>query len=228
MPDNPDMAGSQAGSCEVATHNYVYVSNPKLCTVSAHCNVLGDVCAALFGKCGPSDPSDAFSAAVCPQVQEESACLAGTGGGRDVQQFQQVHASDGAQCTWQHDDDEVAACVRANSIAPVPSGAVGKATSLSALQTQCCGKTLDPLCSNAIKGYGCFWDGTSGQHVGPSTSGVCRATNLLSTDSTCISHTSNTACGADATCKWIPDDVSTPDVITAGCTTLTHKAKRGW
>ena len=55
-------------------------------------------------------------------------------------------------------DADIERCVRANSFAAAPGGALEQASSLTELNHACCGDVADPACSGAIAGQACRWD----------------------------------------------------------------------
>lgn len=139
----------------------------------------------------------------------------------------------GAMCQqiW-HNDDDIAACVRANSFTPrhTSTMAMSTAEDFTALYKQCCGPLSSPCLGN-VDHYSCHWDAEQkkGVHNGPTEAGVCNIkdyadagpaiceTHTHQTKQKCLSHTDS---DGNALCQWDPTPPQTtaqPKVATSGC-----------
>ena len=134
----------------------------------------------------------------------------------------------GAMCQqlWSGNDEDIAACVRANTAEtdttqPTLAMNAPDATSDS-LYIKCCRHDPDTSCENNIIGYACTWDpdiGKTGKaiHVGADTTGVCN--NKNAGESGC-QYTSKPACKTNPKCQWDTPATPQPDIITSGCQDL--------
>ena len=137
----------------------------------------------------------------------------------------------GAMChqIWDKDDD-IAACVRANSFTPkyTSTSAINTVNSDTELYQQCCG-ALSSSCLGNVDHYSCHWDAAEkkGAHNGPTETGVCNAKVLGADDSVCLAHThqtrakclAHTDTSGNALCQWDPLQKKTaqPKIVTSGC-----------